>query len=164
MKYNFSNLRRFTVIMLMIVTVVTTSCKKYLSPPPLSTVDPGIVFSNVPNAQAAVNGAYLAMAGDFGYGIRVSFYYAHDDDIIMGGGSGIAAGRQEEAHYTLTAGNTDIGSTFNQFYSGIERANNCIFYIPKMVQFNGGTESEKTQLRRLLGEALTIRAQYFFNL
>ena len=164
MRYNFLNFRKLTVIMLVITTAIAASCKKYLSPPPLSTVDPSIVFSNIPNAQAAVNGAYLAMAGDFGYGIRVSYYYAHDDDIIMGGGSGIAAGRQEEAHYTLTAGNTDIGSTFNQFYAGIERANNCIYYIPKMPQYNSGSDGDKAQLQRLLGESLTIRAQLFFEL
>src|SRR5882757_8094447 len=163
MKYTFIKLRRSFLFMLLLITALT-SCKKYLSPAPLSTIDPSIVFSNIPNAQAAVNGAYLAMAGDFGYGIRVSFYYCHDDDIIMGGGSGIAAGRQEEAHYTLTAGNTDIGNTFNQFYAGIERANNCIYYIPKMTLYNTGTASDKAALQRLLGEALTIRAQYFFDL
>jgi hypothetical protein len=152
------------MVIILMITVATISCKKYLSPPPLSIVDPSIVFNNIPNAQAAVNGAYLSMAGDFGYGIRVCYYYAHDDDIIMGGGSGIAAGRQEEAHYTLTAGNTDIGSTFNQFYAGIERANNCIYYIPRMPQFSEGSTGEVAQLQRLLGEALTIRAQLFFEL
>src|SRR5882757_5880825 len=99
MKYISIKFRKTILIPLLLVTVIT-SCKKYLSPAPLSTIDPSIVFSNIPNAQAAVNGAYLSMAGDFGYGIRVSFYYCHDDDIIMGGGSGIAAGRQEEAHST----------------------------------------------------------------
>ena len=152
------------VIALVVITILVPSCKKYLSPAPLSTVDPSIVFSNIPNAQAAVNGAYLSMAGDNGYGIRVSFYYAHDDDIIMGGGSGIAAGRQEEAHYTLTAGNTDIGNTFNQFYAGIEKANNCIYFIPKMTQYTSGSAGEQAQLQRLLGEALTVRAQFFFDL
>jgi len=164
MLHNFKKPIVLMLVVIMIVSVSTISCKKYLSPAPLSTVDPSIVFSNIPNAQAAVNGAYLSMAGDFGYGIRVSFYYAHDDDIIMGGGSGIAAGRQEEAHYTLTAGNTDIGNTFNQFYAGIERANNCIYYIPKMAQFTSGSAADKAATQRLLGEALTIRAQLFFDL
>ena len=50
-----------------------SSCKKYLSPEPLSTIDPSVAFSNLPNAKATVMGAYLAMAGDFGYGIRVSY-------------------------------------------------------------------------------------------
>lgn len=164
MRYTLSNFQKSSLVLLSVLALAGSSCKKYLSPPPLSTIDPSIVFSNIPNAQAAVNGAYLAMAGDNGYGIRLSYYYAYDDDNIMGGGSGIAAGRQEEAHYTLTAGNTDIGNSFNQLYAGIERANNCIYFIPRMKQFTNGTTSESGLTQRLLGEALTIRAQLFFEL
>jgi hypothetical protein len=151
-------------VTILVVTLFLASCKKYLSPEPLSTFDPSIAFSNVPNAMAALNGAYLAMAGDFGYGIRVSFYYAYDDDCNMGGGSALTAARQEEAHYTLGAGNTDIGNTFNQFYAGIERANNCIYYIPKMISYNEGSSADKASLQRMYGEALVIRAQYYFDL
>ncbi len=159
------SLKRMSVVLLLTVALLPVSCKKYLSPSPESTFDPGFVFGNVPNAMAAVNGAYFSMAGDFGYGIRVSYYYAHDDDIIMGGGSALDQLRHQEAHYTLAANNTDIVSTFNQFYSGIEKANNCIYYIPKMTQYSEtGTSSDNLQLRRMLGEALTIRAQYYFEL
>lgn len=152
-------------IVLLIAAILPVSCRKYLSPEPVSTFDPGFVFSNVPNALAAVNGAYFSMAGDFGYGIRVSYYYAHDDDIIMGGGAALDQLRHQEAHYTLVAGNTDIVNTFNQFYSGIEKANLCIYYIPKMPQYNEtGSSSDNMLLKRMLGEALTIRAQYLFEL
>ncbi|MDB5201103.1 MAG: RagB/SusD family nutrient uptake outer membrane protein [Ferruginibacter sp.] len=152
--------------MILIITAsMSVSCKKYLSPEPISTFDPGFVFGNVPNAQAALMGAYYSLSGDFGYGIRVSYYYAHDDDIIMGGGSGLDQLRHQEAHYTLVAGNTDIVSTFNQFYAGIERANNCIYYIPKMPQYSETAQSsDAVQLRRMVGEALTVRAQYYFEL
>jgi hypothetical protein len=109
-------------------------------------------------------GAYLSMAGDFGYGIRVSYYYAYDDDCIMGGGSAFSSARHEEAHYTLSAANTDIVNTFNQFYGGIERANNCIYYIPKMPQFTQRFAADKGELQRMLGEALVIRAQLYFDL
>ncbi len=149
---------------MLVVVLSAISCKKYLSPAPLSTIDPSIVFGNVPNAKAAVMGAYLSMAGDFGYGIRVSYYYAYDDDCIMGGGSSLSSARHEEAHYTLTAANTDIVNTFNQFYGGIERANNCIYFIPKMPLYTSGSSADKQELQRLLGEALVIRAQYYFEL
>jgi len=163
MKNKIKNLKG--VLAILIIVLLAPSCKKYLSPNPLSTFDPGFVFGNVPNAKAGLMGAYYSMAGDFGYGIRVSYYYAHDDDIIMGGGSALDQLRHQEAHYTLVAGNTDIVSTFNQFYSGIERANNCIYYIPKMTQYSeSGTSSDNIELRRMLGEALTIRAQYYFEL
>lgn len=152
---------------LLLITVAVfsvVSCKKYLSPAPLSTIDPSITFNNIPNAKAAVMGAYLSMAGDFGYGIRVSYYYAYDDDCIMGGGSALSSARHEEAHYTLSAANTDIVNTFNQFYAGIERANNCIYYIPKMPQFTSGSAADKQELQRLLGESLVIRAQLYYEL
>jgi len=164
MKNRIKNFKGLVAV-IFITAILTASCKKYLSPEPVSTFDPGFAFGNVPNAKAALMGAYFSMAGDFGYGIRVSYYYAHDDDIIMGGGSALDQLRHQEAHYTLVAGNTDIVSTFNQFYAGIERANNCIYYIPKMIQYSEtGTSSENIELRRMLGEALTIRAQYYFEL
>lgn len=160
-KYIFKTATAITLCMVLAIT----SCKKYLSPTPVSTFDPGFVFGNVPNARAALMGSYLSLAGDFGYGIRVSYYYAHDDDIIMGGGSALDQLRHQEAHYTLVAGNTDIVSTFNQFYSGIEKANSCIYYIPRMPAYSEtGTGADAVELRRMLGEALTLRAQYYFEL
>jgi starch-binding outer membrane protein, SusD/RagB family len=164
MKNSTKNLKAFIAVVF-ITASLSLSCKKYLSPEPISTFDPSFVFSNVPNAKAALLGAYFSMSGDFGYGIRVSYYYAHDDDVIMGGGSALDQLRHQEAHYTLVAGNTDIVSTFNQFYAGIERANNCIYYISKMPQYSeSGSSSDNIELRRMLGEALTIRAQYYFDL
>ena len=164
MNYKLSFNKTVGLILIVCSILLGVSCKKYLLPEPLSTIDPSVAFSNIPNAKATVNGAYLAMAGDFGYGIRVSYYYAYDDDCIMGGGSTLSVARGEEAHYTLNAGNTDINNTFNQFYAGIERANNCIYFIPKMPQFASGTAAEQTELKRLLGESLVIRAQYLFDL
>jgi hypothetical protein len=165
MKISITKTKHATIALLCMTVIMSmVSCKKYLSPEPLSTIDPSITFNNIPNAKAAVMGAYLSMAGDFGYGIRVSYYYAYDDDCIMGGGSALSSARHEEAHYTLTAANTDIVNTFNQFYAGIERANNCIYYIPKMPQYSTGSAADKAELKRLLGEALVIRAQLYFEL
>ncbi len=122
MKNKIINLKGLIAVMI-ITVLISVSCKKYLSPDPVSTFDPSFVFGNIPNAKAALNGAYFSMAGDFGYGIRVSYYYAHDDDIIMGGGSALDQLRHQEAHYTLVAGNTDIVATFNQFYAEVSIMN-----------------------------------------
>lgn len=163
MKNNLFSFKRIIAVLLL-TALISTSCKKYLSPDPLSSFDPGVAFGNIPNARASLLGAYLSMAGDFGYGIRVSYYYAYDDDAIMGGGSGTDQLRHQEAHYLMTTGNSDIGNTFNQFYAGIERANNCIYYIPKMPQYTGGTDAEKSELQRMYGEALTIRSQFYYEI
>src|SRR5215216_1952239 len=60
------------------------SCKKYLDVQPVSSATPDYVFSNVDNAYKAVLGAYAALTGDQGYGIRISMYYPYDNDEMMG--------------------------------------------------------------------------------
>ncbi len=165
MKYRLDHVRKIgaALAVLLLLAGVISSCRKYLSPSPLSTIDPSITFGNVPNARAALMGAYLSMSGDFGYGIRASYYYPHDDDAIMGGGAGLDQPRHQEAHYTIQAGNSDIVNTFNQFYQGIEKANNCIAYIPNMPGYGSNT-ADGIELRRMHGEALVVRAQYYFEL
>lgn len=60
--------------------------------------------------------------------------------------------------------NTEIRNSFLQLYRGIEKVNLCIEQIPAMAQYTDGTDSNKKELRRLHGEALTLRAQFFFEL
>ncbi|HEX6170779.1 MAG TPA: RagB/SusD family nutrient uptake outer membrane protein, partial [Chitinophagaceae bacterium] len=116
------------------VAIMITSCKKYLEVTPVSSFGPDYVFSNVTNAEKAVLGAYGALGGDAGYGIRLSMYYPYDDDQIMGQGATPYPDneRRSIAHYSVNSGNTQLAGPFNQIYVGIERANICIYNIPKM--------------------------------
>ena len=93
-------------------------------------------------------------------------YYAYDEDNMMGqGGTPYPDGeRRDLAHYTATAANTQLAGPFNQLYSGVEKSNICIYNIPKMDAYTNGTEAQKKELRRLHGEALTLRAQFYLEL
>ncbi|MCH7413895.1 RagB/SusD family nutrient uptake outer membrane protein [Belliella sp. R4-6] len=145
---------------------VFTSCEDYLEVTPVSSFGPDYVFSNVTNATKAVAGVYAALGGDNGYGIRLSMYYPLDDDIMMGqGGNPFPDNeRRDIAHYNVQPSNTQIRVPFNQLYTGIERANICIVEIPRMAMYQNGTEFEKRELRRLHGEALTLRAKFYLEL
>lgn len=147
------------------VSAIVSSCKKYLDVAPVSSFAPEFVFNSVSNAQKAVLGTYAALTGDQGYGIRISMYYAYDEDNMMGqGGTPYPDGeRRDLAHYSVTPANTQLSAPFNQLFSGIERANLCIYYIPQMDKYTTGTASEKVELKRLYGEALTLRAQFYFE-
>ncbi|PTQ95517.1 putative outer membrane starch-binding protein [Mucilaginibacter yixingensis] len=141
-----------------------TSCKKYLSPDPVSSFSQDYVFSNLPYAKAAVIGVYNNLSGQNSYGLYFSGYYPYDSDEMMGA-SGTADGeRRDLAHYNILSTNGGIASAFANQYSGIERANICIEQLPKMSLNNTGTTQEKGELKRLLGEALTLRAQFYFDL
>lgn len=153
-----------TGIALLLITF--SSCKKYLDVQPISSFGPDYVFSNITNAEKAVLGVYERLTGDNGYGIRISMYYPYDDDLMMGqGGTPYPDNeRRDIAHYQVTPNNTQLYNPFAQLYQGVERANLCIYYIPKMVMYTNGAEAEKAKLRQLYGEALTLRAQFYFEL
>ncbi|HLG40311.1 MAG TPA: RagB/SusD family nutrient uptake outer membrane protein [Chitinophagaceae bacterium] len=148
-----------------LVVVGVSSCKKYLDVQPVSSATPDYVFSNFDNAYKAVLGTYASLTGDQGYGIRISMYYPYDNDEMMGQSGAFGDNeRRDIAHYNAAPGNTQLYNPYSQLYQGIERANLCIYYIPQMDLYTNGTDEEKKQLKRLHGEALTLRAQYYFEL
>jgi len=147
-----------------LIAATLSSCSHYLDLNPVSSFGPNTVFGTVANAQAAVLGAYQSLAGDYGYGTRLSMYYPYDEDCIMGAGGQGDGDRRDMARYNLTASNQELFAPFNRLYQGIEVANQCIKYIPQMSLYTNGTAQQQGELRRLYGEALTLRAQYFFEL
>ncbi len=165
MKATTYKMGRLGILSLLIASLVLGSCKKYLTVEPVSSFGTDYVFSNTTNAELAVLGAYSALGGDQGYGIRISMYYPYDNDEMMGqGGNPGDNERRDIARYNTKPSNTQLANPFNQLYSGIERANICIYNIPRMEMYTSGTESQKAKLRHLYGEALTLRAQFYMEL
>jgi hypothetical protein len=158
-------LRSIAAVVFLSVVIGFSSCKKYLDVQPVSSATTDYVFSNVDNAYKAVLGAYASLTGDQGYGIRISMYYPYDNDEMMGQSGAIGDNeRRDIAHYNAAPGNTQLYNPYSQLYQGIERANLCIYYIPQMELYANGTDAEQKELKRLYGEALTLRAQYYFEL
>ena len=156
---------RYTLTILLAVGMIS-SCKDYLEVRPVTSFGPDYVFSDIDKTTQAVLGAYSSLGGDNGYGIRITMYYPYDSDDIMGQGATPYPDneRRDIAHYNVQPSNTQLATHFNQMYLGIEKANICIHYIPLMDKYQNGTDEEKTALKRLHGEALTLRAQYYYEL
>lgn len=146
------------------IALSANSCKKYLQPAAVSSFNTQYVFSNVQNAQKAVLAAYQDLEGDNGYGIRISMYYPYDNDEMIGMHQLGDNDRGDIAHYNANSGNAQLYQPWVQLYQGIERANICIYYIPTMALYTQGTAQQVGELRRLYGEALTLRAQFYLEL
>lgn len=146
-----------------IVLFTATGCKKYLDQQPITDVDASVVFKDVPSTYKALAGVYSRLVGDAGYGIRLSLYYPVDNDEMQGPTGAADNDRRDIARYSATPGNAQITNPFNQLFQGIEFANICIDNIPKMDMYSNGTDQEKKQLQRMYGEALTLRAQFYFE-
>lgn len=148
---------------LLSLLALTNGCKKYLDQKPITDVTEEVVFSDVPSAYKAIAGVYSRLVGDAGFGIRLSLYYTVDNDEMQGPTGSSDNDRRDIARFSATSGNAQITNPFNQLFQGIEFANLCIQNIPKMAQYTSGTDEEKKKLRRMHGEALTLRAQYYLE-
>lgn len=148
---------------MLIVLFTTVGCKKYTEVEPVSQYSVEQAFSDVSNATTALIGVYDELQGDNGYGIRISMYYPYDSDEGIVSGN-IDNGRRGVGRYQLLLTNSEIANPFRQLYRGVEKANLCIEQIPLMPQYTSGSATEQASLKRLHGEALTLRAQYLFQL
>lgn len=140
-----------------------SSCKKYTVVEPISQYGIDQVFSDVSNTYNALVGVYDELQGDNGYGIRISMYYPYDTDEGIVSGN-IDNGRRGVGRYQLLLTNSEIANPFRQLYRGIEKANLCIEQIPLMEKYKSGTATEQRELKRMYGEALTLRAQFYHEL
>ncbi|HUR66195.1 MAG TPA: RagB/SusD family nutrient uptake outer membrane protein [Chitinophagaceae bacterium] len=155
--------RSITAAAMLIALITAAGCKKYTDVQPVSQYSISQTFSDVSNAFTAVVGAYDELQGDAGYGSRISMYYPYDSDegIVSGG---IDLGRRDIGRYRLLNTNLDLINPFRQLYRGLEKANLCIEQIPLMNLYTNGSAAQQTELKRLYGEVLTLRAQYLFQL
>ena len=146
-----------------ILLATFTGCKKFTDVQPISEYSIAQTFSSVTNAFAALMGAYGELQGDAGYGSRISMYWTNDTDesIITGN---IGNDQRGIGRYQMLTSNVQITNPFRQLYRGIEKANLCIEQIPQIAQYTSGTADEQLQLKRMHGEALTLRAQYYYEL
>jgi hypothetical protein len=151
-----------TTLAAICMLMVFASCKKYLDQQPITDVTTPAVFKDVSSAYLAIAGVYSRLAGQEGYGQRLSLYYTVDTD-EMQGPTGTDDERRNIARYQPTPSNTGLPAPFNQLFQGIEFANNVIDNVPKMALYTSGTDQQKKQLQRIHGEALTLRAQFYFE-
>src|SRR6188474_3288712 len=151
------------VVFSIVAIASIAGCKKYTEVEPVSQYSVAQAFSDVSNAYSAVIGVYDELQGDNGYGIRISLYYPYDSDEGIVSGN-IDNGRRGIGRYQLLLTNADVSNPFRQLYRGIEKANLCIEQIPLMTLYTSGTDEQKTALRRLYGEVLTLRAQFYHEL
>ena len=152
-----------TVLTILIVAVVLNSCKKFTEVNPVSQYTVQEAFADVSNATTALIGVYDELQGDNGYGIRISMYYPYDSDEGIVSGN-IDNGRRGVGRYQLLLTNAEIANPFRQLYKGLEKANLCIEQIPLMPQYTSGNATDQATVKRLYGEALTLRAQFLFEL
>ena len=163
MKRTISKINIFVCTVAVAITALA-GCKKFISPEPVSSLSTNQVFGNLAYAQSAVTGTYNILASQNYMGLRISMTFQGDIDDFKGTGGINDNSDRDISRYNVTQVNSNLSAPYSLMYSGIERANNCIKYIPQMELYENGSAQVRAQLRRLQGEALTLRALFYFDL
>ncbi|MBX0332634.1 RagB/SusD family nutrient uptake outer membrane protein [Pontibacter sp. HSC-14F20] len=141
-----------------------TSCEHYLDVENPSTISQDAVFTSVSYTNSAVISIYNRLMGDNTYGSRISTLYPNAADDFRVGGAYNPLDRRGISGYGVHPDNTELFRPFLELYSGIERANIAIKYIPASNLYTNGTAAEQAAMRKLHGEALTLRAVFYHEL
>lgn len=155
------------VLILSCSSALLTSCKKYLDVKSDALISPDAAFGSLNNTQLALTGVYSKLPGDSAYGTRLSIYFPQwGDDFkssVTGGNTNLDHDRREISSFGTTPTNAPLLWVFNSLFTGVERANICIKYIPKSPLYNV-EGSTGTTMHKLYGEALTLRAIFAMEL
>ncbi|MGG9972064.1 RagB/SusD family nutrient uptake outer membrane protein [Ferruginibacter sp. SUN002] len=157
------------VVIFTLVIVASSSCKKYLDVEPKTIAgNAETIFVHPDTVEKIIYGIYDVMQGDYGLGgNRLTIMYPYDDDCMMSSSAASdLTSRGFYNHFNIfpTYDNVLFKNVWLWFFTGVERANTAIYYIPRMTLYTSGTADEKAKLKRFYGEALTLRAIYLSEL
>lgn len=148
----------------MMVFGTVTSCEDFLNAENISSSNEAQQFDSTADTFTALIGVYNQIIGDDGYGQRLNLYYPQSADDFKLSGDYNCNDRRGISTYGACTSNPDLNKPFLKLYSGIERANLCIKNIPLSPVYQTGSAADKALMDRYLGEALTLRAQFYYDL
>jgi len=155
------------LIALSVAMVFAQGCKSFLDKDPLGVTTQASLFNDATNAVQAVNGIYDVASWDqgpkFGVGDYVGQTYewmfgdVMSDDAEKGSTPSDFTPLTELKTWTMSAGNSPLTTLWVHSFTGVARANTVINNI------DAGTIDAALKAR-LKGEALFLRAYFYFNL
>ncbi|MGC4232980.1 MAG: RagB/SusD family nutrient uptake outer membrane protein, partial [Niabella sp.] len=144
-------------IMLFIVIVLFSGCKKFLEKLPTDFVSPDGYYNTASDLETALAGVYDPLGRDVIYGIRYQVELTIGTDETYKNGNQTAGSSASVCVYLHNPSNVRLTDLWHHLYFGIERANNLIANINRPAM-------DETRRKEILGEALFLRAYYYFLL
>jgi hypothetical protein len=140
------------------ILILFVSCKKFLETDSPSTLTSDYIFSREDDVFRAVKGIYSLMTTDEGFSIRLSFYYTVNTDVEMITGTS-DGGRRDIAEFQCFTTNSEILKPWNNAYTAIDRANQCIKGIEHSPLYK-----TNANVMQMYGEAVALRALFYYEL
>ena len=160
-----------SLLAILILSLTFSSCDGLLEVPSNSLLSDDVVFSHPDSANLAIGAIYDIIGQNNSYRNRLWLQMAINNDIEYRSGwsSGTTLNStKSDDLFALYNANSTIGDGYNnvdganpwsRIYQGIERANLAIAGIRKY-----GNPASGNEMGHLLGEALTMRAFFYYDL
>ena len=143
--------------LLLIGSMLFSSCQGILEKEPIATLDAGSFFQNEEDAVQAINAAYRPLLFN---NENNNFYWAFasiTSDESVTGGDGSRVGLVELDAFTYTPRTEEFNTFWKLQYTGIMQCNLVLDNLPKV-------EINETRRNQIAAEALFLRAYYYFLL
>ena len=140
-----------------VLLLATASCTGILDKEPIATLDAGSYFQTEDDAIQAVNAAYRPLLFNNDNG---NFYWAFAEltsGEALTGGDGSRPGLTELGAFTYTPRTEEFNNFWKVQYTGITQCNLVLDHLPAITM-------DETKRRQITGEALFLRAYYYFLL
>lgn len=158
----------FPIIALTLGTLVTISCSDFLDQTSPSELADETVWNSTYYTELRVNRLYGQLTNDRSYSQDLSIVWCMNSDVELVDGLGDNAlntsSERGAMNYNLDPGWSKIGDVWTMLYGIIEDANLNIEGIRGSSLLANGTDTQKSKMKRYLGESLTLRAMIYFDL
>ncbi|MEO6521344.1 MAG: RagB/SusD family nutrient uptake outer membrane protein [Mucilaginibacter sp.] len=158
-----NNLKKLYLLIAIASVATMASCKKFLDFQSPSALNIEQTFATTDNTGNEILSIYNKAAGRAGFGSNLAYVIpvGADDFSAQGNSSFDPTQNYAISNYGASPLTGSLYDTFTQLYAGIERANIACKYIPLSSAYSGAS---KVLMQRYLGEALTLRALFYFEL
>ncbi len=152
----------FIILSAAVIAVCASSCERFLESEAPSTFDAATVFSNYSLAESQMFSALQSIGETNSYRGRYLSWIGLNSDIEWYNTFKPTDEKYQIAGYTLLPNNGQLNlenGPFAKLYEGIERLNLTIEGITRY-----GKIEENADMAALLGEAMTLRAMFYYDL
>ena len=140
-----------------------TACNDYLDVDAPSKFSPETIYSSTKDVGTALNGVYAEILASNTFGQAYTYSLILNTDVDFVSNSSENDQTNTPKRYDMTAASSTANSVWNATYSGIETANNFIYYLGESPIYKENNENY-AELAQYMGEAKMIRAMLYFEL
>ena len=140
-----------------------TACNDYLEVDAPSKFSPETIYKSTKDVGTALNGVYAEILESNTFGLAYTYSLVLNSDVDFVSNSSENKQTNTPKRYDVDATSSTANSVWNATYSGIETANNFIYYLAQSDLYKEGNENYQ-EVVQYMGEAKVIRAMLYFEL